>query len=254
MFFILSKILYAIIAPTSLITFAFLLYLFIKKKKFLYTGIGLFLFFTNPFIGLHLFKMWEIDASEIKPNEHYDGIIILGGFISTITVGNSQRTVYADGNDRMLQAISLYKNGVSNKIIYTAGTDSIFNIHESEAVLAKIFMLQIGLPDSAIITESKSVNTYENALFTKQLLEKQDSAWHSKKYLLVTSAFHMRRSIACFNKQGINVTPYSTNFRAFLENHNVFNTIVPSYGALQNWTYLMKEWVGMVVYKTKGYI
>jgi uncharacterized SAM-binding protein YcdF (DUF218 family) len=60
--------------------------------------------------------------------------------------------------------------------------------------------------------------------------------------------------MACFKKQGFNVTPYSTNFRALIENYTVFNTIIPSYGALQNWTYLIKEWIGMVVYKAKGYI
>ena len=106
MFFILSKILYAIVAPASLITLCFLFYFFLKKKFLLYWGIGLFLFFTNPFIGLNFFKLWEIDASEIKPGEHYEGLIILGGFVSTIAVNNhNQRTVYADGNDRMIQAI-----------------------------------------------------------------------------------------------------------------------------------------------------
>ncbi len=199
--------------------------------------------------------MWEIDAIETKSGEHYDGLIILGGFISTISVNNqSPRTVFADGNDRMIQAISLYKKGVSDKIIYTAGTDSIFNLHTAEAILAKEFLLEIGIPDSAIITESKSVNTYENALFTRQILEKRDTAWQKKKYLLITSAFHMRRSMACFKKQGFNVTPYSTNFRALIESYTIFNTIVPSYGALQNWTYLMKELIGVVVYKVKGYI
>ena len=255
MFFILSKILYAIVAPASLITLCFLFYFFLKKKYLLYSGVGLFLFFTNPFIGLNFFKMWEIDATEVGSEEHYDGLIILGGFVSTIAVNNqNQRTVYADGNDRLIQAISLYKKGVSDKIIYTAGTDSIFNLHTAEALLAKEFMLQIGIPDSAIITESRSINTYENALFTKQILESRDKAWHQKRYLLVTSAFHMRRSMACFKKQGFNVIPYSTNFRALIENYTVFNTIIPSYGALQNWTYLIKEWIGMLVYKAKGYI
>jgi len=255
MFFILSKIIYAIVAPASLVALFFLFYFFLKKKFLLYAGIGLFLFFSNPFIGLNLFKMWEIDATEIKPGEHYDGIIILGGFVSTISVNNQiQRTVFADGNDRMIQAISLYKKGISDKIIYTAGTDSIFNLHTAEAILAKEFLLEIGIPDSAIITESRSINTYENAMFTKKILEKLDTAWQKKKYLLVTSAFHMRRSMACFKKQGFNVTAYSTNFRALIENYTIFNTIVPSYGALQNWTYLMKELIGMVVYKAKGYI
>ncbi len=254
MFFILSKILFALIAPVSLIVVFFLLYVTSKKKYFAHIGIALFIFFSNPFICLNFFKLWEIDATEIKANQHYDGIIVLGGFVSTTYVNGHARTVYADGNDRMLQAISLYKQGVSNKIIYTAGTDSIFNLHKAEAVLAKEFMLEIGIPDSAIVTEAHSVNTYENALFTKQVLQKTDSNWQQKKYLLVTSAFHMRRSMACFKKQGFNVTAYSTNFKALLDNYTLFNTIVPSYGPLQNWTYLIKEWIGILVYKIQGYI
>lgn len=255
MFFILSKILYALVAPSSLIVLSFLWYAFTRNKKAFIAGFIFLLVFTNPFISISLLRKWEYPAREISKNEHYDAIIILGGFVSEVPVGNHKRTVYADGNDRMIQAIRLYKDNVAPRIIYTAGTDSIFNVHAPEALLSRDFMLQCGIPDTSLWLEYRSVNTYENAIFTRRLIEeKWGQSWNQKKYLLVTSAFHMRRSLAIFRKAGFNVTDYSTGFRALGDNASLFNLFLPSYGALTNWTYLMKEWIGMVVYKWKGYL
>lgn len=255
MFFILSKVLYALIAPSSLILLAFLWYAWSGKKRAFGLGMLLLIVFTNPFISVYLLKKWEYPARVIPPGKTYDGIIILGGFVSEVNAGDGKRTVYADGNDRLIQSIQLFKRGVSPRIIYTAGTDSIFNVHAPEALLARPFLLDCGIPDSCLWLEYHSVNTYENAMLTKKLLqEKWGDDWNKKSYLLVTSAFHMRRSMAIFKKAGYQVTDYATGFRALGDNATIMNTCMPSYGALTNWTYLTKEWIGMIVYRFKGYL
>jgi uncharacterized SAM-binding protein YcdF (DUF218 family) len=154
----------------------------------------------------------------------------------------------------MLQAIDLYKRGVSSKIIYTGGADTVFGDYEAEAILGKNFLIKCGIPDSCIWIETKSMNTYQNAAFTAKMLDKKDKNWQQKKYLLCTSGFHMRRAKACFQKQNFKVDAYSTDIRSIRSKDNVLNTIMPSYGGFQIWTYLWKEWIGLVVYKMKGYI
>jgi hypothetical protein len=60
--------------------------------------------------------------------------------------------------------------------------------------------------------------------------------------------------MACFEKQGFLVDAYSTDIRSIRSKDTVLNTLLPNYGGLQIWTYLIKEWIGFVVYQMKGYI
>ncbi|MFN4084159.1 MAG: YdcF family protein [Bacteroidia bacterium] len=255
MFYILSKILYPLVAPVSLVIIYFLLYAFLKIKSHFYTGLFLLLFFTNPYIAQHAIGIWEIEGVNINTNDKHEAIIILGGFASTKNIDGVPRPVFSDGNDRLMQTLDLYRRGVSNKIIYTAGTDSIFYYNEPESIIGKRYLMLCGIPDSAIWVETESINTYENAVFTRELLKKKDENWADKKYVIVTSAFHMRRAIACYKKAGFkNLTPYGTDFRSIRPKNTIINTIIPTYGGLENWTYLFKEIIGMFVYKIKGYL
>jgi len=254
MFFFLSKVLYALVAPLSLIVVFFILYAILKIKKFFYLGLAFLILLSNPYISAEVMKIWEIDPIEIKDGTHFDAIIVLGGFVTNTKVGDESRTVFSDGNDRLMQAIDLYKRGISNKIIYTAGSDTVFNKQKAEAELCNEFMIKIGIPAEDVLLESFAINTYENAVFTRNLLERTDSLWRNKTYLVLTSAFHMRRSIACFEKAGIKVVPYSVQMRGLRSKNTILSTTIPSVGALENWTFLLKEWIGMVVYKLNGYL
>ncbi len=255
MFYILSKILYPLVAPVSLIIMFFLLYAFLRIKKHFYIGLALLLFFTNPYISQKAIGWWEIKGSNLDSNNVHQAIIILGGFVSSIEIEGMHRPVFADGNDRLMQSIDLYKRNIAPQIIYTAGTDSVFSFNEPESIIGKRKMVQCGIPDSCIIAESKSINTYENAVLTREILKQLDTDWASKPYVIVTSAFHMHRALACFKKAGFeNLTPYGTDFRSIRHQNTIINTFMPTYGGVENWTFLMKEWIGMIVYKIKGYI
>ncbi|MBC7381367.1 MAG: YdcF family protein [Bacteroidia bacterium] len=254
MFYFLSKVLYALVAPISVIIILFLVYIFTKIKSYLWWGFGLLVFFSNPYLSQLMMSWYEVKPVVVAKNEKYDALIILGGFVTNYKIDNQMRINFSDGNDRMMQAMDLYKRGVSNRIIYTAGADTIFGSYKPEAELGRAFLLKACIPDSAIWIETASINTYQNAVFTQSLLEHKDPQWQKKKYLLITSGFHMRRAMACFEKAGLNVTPYSTDLRSIRSKGNILNTFLPTYGGIENWTYVIKEWIGLVVYKLKGYI
>src|SRR5258706_7873052 len=74
--------------------------------------------------------------------------------------------------------------------------------------MVKKFLVEIGIPPEDIIIENKSNNTYENAIFTKEILQRD---FPNGRFLLFTAAFHMRRAVACFKKVGMEVTPYGTD-------------------------------------------
>lgn len=254
MFYFLSKVLYALVAPVSIIIILMLIYLITRIKGYLYWSIGLLIFFTNPYIAQQVMGWYETDPIAVEKGMTYDAIIVPSGFVTSYKVDGQLRVNFNDGNDRMLQAIDLYKRGVAPKIIYTGGADTIFGGSEPEAKLGKAFMVKCGIPDSAIWIETRSMNTYQNAAFTAKMLDKKDPQWKTRKYLLITAGFHMVRAKKCFEKQGFQVTPYSAALHSIRNKNTVLNTLLPNYGGLQIWTFLWKEWIGMVVYYLKGYI
>ncbi len=254
MFYFLSKVLYALVAPMSVIIILFLLYLLTKIRAYFYWAFGLLLVLSNPYLAMRAMQLYEVPPRVIAKNQKYDAILLPGGFVSNYTIDGEVRVNFSDGNDRMMQAIDLFKRGVSNKIIYSAGADTVFSAYLPEAELGRLFLLKCGIPDSCILVENKAMNTYENAILSQKILAKMDASYLNKKYVLVTAAFHMRRALACYEKAGIHCDSYSTDLRSIRGKDTLLNTIIPSYGGLQNWTLLFKEFLGLAVYKWRGYI
>lgn len=116
----------------------------------------------------------------------------------------------------------------------------------------------MNIPESAIIQESLSLNTYENAVNVKQILEEKKL----KKIILVTSALHIPRAYAIFKKQGIDVITAPTDFliseqeiteindnqEAFILNN------IPDSLALDKTTKVLKEYIGTFIYWLKGWL
>ncbi len=254
MFFIISKLLAFIIAPvvwvTALLIWALLAKDPKKKRKLVIITFVVFYFFSNSFIVDECMRPYEtpaIQESDIKGT--YDVGIVLGGMIEydpTFVRPQFNRAV-----DRLMQAINLYKDGKIKRILISGGSGSILEKNMLEAVILKNYMIKLGIPDSIIIVEKYSKNTHENAVYSKKVL---DSLHITGRCLLITSGFHMPRSIRCFKKVGMEVTPYSSDRysgpRKFVFDH----VFIPSTGALDEWNVILHEWLGMLTYKISGYI
>ncbi|HAN79569.1 MAG TPA: hypothetical protein DCQ31_18305, partial [Bacteroidales bacterium] len=162
---------------------------------------------------------------------------------------NYNRAYFNRSVNRITDAIRLYKAGKVKKILLTGGSGRVFGTEFKEALYLNDFLLEIGIPKKDIVIESEARNTAENALFTAEILKTKSY----DKLLLITSAFHMRRSEACFKKAGLETTSYSTDF--YDQKHNVeFSKIIfPDPDALFGWHLLIKEWVGFISYKVRGY-
>ncbi len=255
MFFILSKILSFLLAPY---TWFFVGLLFLLKKvwhspfKKWVLGLTIFLYLcSNSFIVDEISRAWEYNDDDIYLKDtKYDLAILLSGMGRVDE--RQDRFDFTTSGDRLLQTLDLYYKGRIKKILVTGGSGSISHPNLREAVYIKRYMLNLGIPDSCVIIENNSRNTYENAIFTKHIL---DSIHYKGNTLLVTSSFHMRRSKAIFEKAGYqNITPYVTNKFSGLRKYEFDHCLIPNTEALWLLQLIVHEMVGYVVYDIKGYL
>ena len=126
----------------------------------------------------------------------------------------------------------------------------LFGADQSEAIIARKYLLRLGIPDADIILESESKNTHENATLTKKILDNQ---YPNAKCLLITSAWHMRRSMGCFTKEGIEYTPFSVDHIGEQNRLVPASLFIPNSETIYRWELLIKEVVGSIAYKLRGY-
>ena len=255
MFFALSKIFSFLFLPITQVFVFFVLYVFVKKqpwkKYFFWTGFGLFLLFSNDFTSNAIMRMWEVDAkpfNEIRPRQI--GIVLTGTTIPFLQPDD--RVYFQRGADRVTHTIQLYKLGLIKKILVSGGSGKLLKQDEPEANKFKKGMLMAGVNDVYIIIENKTRNTYESAVAVKKILD----SLHIKAddCLLITSAFHMRRSMACYRKAGLTIEPFSTDFYGIADKPFIPTIFIPAIQGFIIWEKLFKEWTGFVAYKIAVYI
>ena len=262
MFFILSKTLSFLILPATWLFLLFLYFLFSKnearKKRAKWVLISLFLFLTNPFIINCLLLCWEISPTpfaDIKPNQYEVAIVLTG--VTADYKSPKDRIYFNRGVDRVLHSARLYKEGKIKFIIISGAEFSRDGeVTDTDRSMKETFM-QCNIPDSAVITETESRNTHENAVNTAKIINQK---FPKQKCLLVSSAFHLRRARACFKKEGVNIDTFSTDFYASdapswkdIDLVAVVESLTPSVDALGKWNVLIREIVGYITYKILGY-
>ena len=252
MFFILSKILVFIITPLVWIIMLLFISFFskkeIRKRTSLKWALGLTLLFTNPFIFDECARIWEIPATKFADLKTYDYGIVLGGM--SVNDESLDRVQFYRGVDRLIQAIDLYKRGYIKKIIFTGGSGRLLHPEMKEGELVKPYMIKMGVAPQDIYIENESQNTRENAVFTKALIDKENL---NGSYLMITSAFHMRRGLRCFKKVGISADPYSTDRYAGARKFEFDNLFIPNISSINDWTGFIHEMFGYVTYRMMGY-
>jgi uncharacterized SAM-binding protein YcdF (DUF218 family) len=181
--------------------------------------------------------------------DRVDGIIVLGGGFESAV--NLVRGGYElnDSGDRFVEAAILARRYPTVRIVVSGGDPALTIDEEPDATTAPRLLTALGVAPERLVLEGKSRNTYENAVFTKAMVSPRPA----ETWLLVTSAFHMPRAKALFDKVGFPVIPWPVDYRTTgQEGLGLFarNPI----DALQTTTLAAHEWIGLFAYWLTGRI
>ncbi len=215
-----------------------------------FSGLALWLA-SSPIVAISLLASIEakFPPQPIDQMPPRDVAIVLGGALAG-AVPPRVTLDMGEASDRVLHASRLYKAGRVKRILVTGGNLPWQIAQPSEAENIRDLLMEWGVPGEAIQIAGASRNTYENALEIRALMTKQPF----QSSYLVTSASHMPRSMAVFQRVGIPVTAAPTDFRAvWNEPVNLLN-FLPGADALSMTSNAVREYIGLAAYRIRGFL
>jgi uncharacterized SAM-binding protein YcdF (DUF218 family) len=171
-----------------------------------------------------------------------DGVVVLGGALSPDLAGSRGAPDLNEAADRITAALELARRYPTMRIVYSGGDAGLVLELGVEADQAADLLVRLGLPRERLVVEARSRNTSENAAYSKALAEPKAG----ERWLLVTSAYHMPRSIGIFRKAGFTVEAYPVDWRTTTDHPNrPFDEISKG---LRRTDTACREWVGLFAY------
>lgn len=257
MFFVLSKVFWLLVQPVSLAILlgAIGLLLSFARRRWLSRAsflIAVLLLFASAFTTLGYVLVQPLEAAFRRPSappSDITGIIVLGGGMDAEV--NEVRGGYElnRAGDRFVEALRLAALYPAARIVVTGGLADIDQSGEPEAVAGERFFLDMGVARERLVLEPGSRNTEENAHLTKAMVEpKPGETW-----LLITSAFHMPRSVGLFRKAGFPVVPWPTDYRSAGTEALGLTLHQPAENVTVT-TLAIREWIGLAAYYLTGRI
>lgn len=256
MFFVLSKVFWLLVQPISLVlllTLGAIVLILLHRRRLALVAlsvagalVGLFAFTSLGYILIQPLEN-RFSVPRAMPDT-IGAIIMLGGATKARPSTARQTVALNDAGERLTTTLWLAQRYPMARIVLSGGGGLMSGETESEAETARRFFVAMGIEESRLLLEGQSRNTIENAQFTRELLA--DESGHA---LLVTSAFHMPRSVGLFRAQGIDVVPWPTDYRSTGNQGLAFDIADPN-SNFDTASTAIREWVGLVVYRVTGQI
>lgn len=177
-----------------------------------------------------------------------DGVIVLGGAMDEHVTAARGRAALNDAAERLVALVELARRYPQARIVFTGGSAAIGGSDHTEADAAAVFLREIGLDPGRVILEGRSRNTWENAELTRALVHPEPS----ERWLLVTSAAHMPRSIGIFRRVGFPVVAFPVDYRTMGRPRALWRFDRHAIEALGLVDYAAHEYIGLAAYYLTG--
>lgn len=256
MFFALSKLFWLLAQPLSIVLLlvlgASILVLSNRRRPALAALTGAIVIVTllgYSSLGYLLIRPLEdrFGVPEAPPAT-VQAIIMLGGATNSHVSAARSTVAMNDAGERLTTTLWLAHRYPDAKIVLSGGGGGLEEAAESEAETARRFFVEQGIAEDRLVLESHSRNTIENAANSRDLIGSGPGA-----AVLVTSAFHMPRSVGLFRAQGVAVMPWPTDFRTTGEEGFAPDIANPA-NNFDTASVAIREWTGLVVYRLTGQI
>lgn len=255
--FVISKLFWIAAQPLSLAFIFTIVGLFAAILHWRRTGLacaalGAAILFLTIYTSLGAYVLQGLEARFPKPSNDPESVscmIVLGGAFETEVTTSRGGIEFNQSADRFVEALRLAVAFPSARIIVSGGDGSLSGAYEGDAVASARFFETFGIEPARLIEERLSRTTYENARNLKAALAEE--GLHD--CLLITSAYHMPRSIGLFRANGIAVHAWPTDYRTSGNVVLGFDFTQPSSNA-QLASTAMREWTGLLAYYLAGRI
>ncbi len=178
------------------------------------------------------------------------GILVLGGSIDQLTTAarGGQVTLGA-APGRMTEAVALARRYPQARLVFTGGSAALLRTDApDEAQAAAKLFAELGIAPERITIERQSRNTFENVALTRDIVQPKPG----ERWVLVTSAWHMPRSVGIFRRAGWEVVAYPTDFETRNTDRELWRPTLPAGRGLDLVDKMAREWLGLLAYRVGG--
>jgi uncharacterized SAM-binding protein YcdF (DUF218 family) len=253
--FVLGKLVGMLASPGTLLLLCCVAGLFLTRRRrpspfgrfLLWLGIGGFVVvLLLPVDQWALLPLEDRFPQVAQPPEHVDGIIVLGGAVMPEMTADRGIPSLDDAAERMTAAVALARRYPTARLVFTGGQGALIPGAVMEADVARELLLSLGVPPDQLTMERNSRTTYDNAVMTKALVHPQPG----QTWILITSAWHMPRSVGLFRAADWPVLPWPVGYKS---SHDLLlwlpSTLANHLGLLDTAAH---EWIGLVAYRLLG--
>lgn len=255
MFFILSKVFWFVAQPVSVVFLLVLLGMVLagfgrRRLGMVAAGLGVLLLGLVSYTTVGEVMISPLENRFARPEvmpQDVSTILLLGGSTSGRISAARGMSEFSDAADRPIEALRLARVYPQAQILATGGVGQLLSQGaETEAVTTERFLRGMGLPPDRFMLEDASRNTAENAQFTAEMLVGREGTM-----LLVTSAFHIPRSMGLFRKAGLDPIAWPVDYRS--TGTEVFRIdLTDPVVNIETTTIALREWIGLLAYNWTG--
>jgi uncharacterized SAM-binding protein YcdF (DUF218 family) len=260
MFFYIAKVLWFLLQPSTLIALligygAILIWTGWARWGRRFVSIGAILLLVvglSPLGNVLILPLEDrFPRADLNRPPPPTGIIILGGAENRLVGSARKLPTLNEAGERLLEGAILAHRFPDTKIAFSGGVAGILYKADSEAEGAAALLTQLGIARDRLILESDARDTYENAVFLKKELESKGELGPDTRWLLVTSAYHMPRSMGAFRAAGFDVEPWPVDYRTRgpVDRTRPFDKVSEGLRRVDTAT---REWAGLLAYWVTG--
>jgi uncharacterized SAM-binding protein YcdF (DUF218 family) len=174
------------------------------------------------------------------------GIVVLGGAEDSRANPPRELAGLNEAAERMTEAVALARRFPEARLVFTGGSAALLAVQAPEAIAMGRLLEALGVARERITLESRSRDTYENAVLTSRMVNPAAG----ERWLLITTAWHMPRAMGCFRRAGFAVEPWPVDYRTSGRIEPWLKTGIPE--GLRQMDFIVREYAGLATYYLTG--